>query len=167
MESIDWNQKLKEALDRTEFMAISTSRVDETWTNPVAFAYDEKMNLFFISMMESKHVQNILVHPQASAAIFSTNRFDDGEVLGLQLQGSITHLTEKSELEEASRYYFMRGASNDEFKTRTSATGNLDATWQFFKLKPTEVWCFDSRVFGEKRERVDLSKIALIFEGNA
>lgn len=161
MESLNWNNKLKEALDRTEFMAISTSGVDGIWTNPVAFAYNQKMDLFFISMVESRHVQNILLDPETSAAVFSTNRFDDGEVLGLQLQGTVTYLTEKSELEEASKYYFERGTSNDEFKAKTSATGDLAATWQFFKLKPTEVWCFDSRIFGEKRERVDITKIAL------
>lgn len=161
MEPINWNQKLKEALDRTEFMAVSTSGIDGVWTNPVAFAYNEKIDLFFISMMNTRHTQNILTNQQASAAIFSTNRFDDGEVLGLQLQGTITHLTEKTELKEASEYYFTRGASNDEFKTKTSALGDLNAMWQFFRLTPSELWCFDSRTFGEKRVQVDLMRINL------
>ena len=37
---MNWNEKVKEALERTEFMAISTLNPDGTsWTNPVAFGY--------------------------------------------------------------------------------------------------------------------------------
>src|SRR5262245_55865686 len=32
MNEIDWNDKVKEALDRTEFMAISTIDADGSWT---------------------------------------------------------------------------------------------------------------------------------------
>lgn len=156
-----WNEKVKEALDRTEFLALGTSGEDGNWTNPVAFAYDEKTNLFFISMMDAKHVRNILENPQTSAAIFSTERFSDGEVLGLQLTGNCKHLTEKEEIEEAARYYFGRSESNNEFLEETSVTHGTDALWQFFKITPAELWCFDSRLFGEKREQVDLELLDL------
>ena len=39
----NWNQKIKEALDRTEFMAISMMGDGESWMNPMAFAYSKKM----------------------------------------------------------------------------------------------------------------------------
>jgi uncharacterized protein YhbP (UPF0306 family) len=156
---IDWNSKLKEALDRTEFMAISTVGSDGSWTNPVAFAYSEKMELLFISMMDSKHSQNILKNPDVSAAIFKTERFSDGEVLGLQLKGTASHLTDPKEIEYAAKYYFGRSEANDEFKNLTSLKDGANAVWQFFKIVPTEVWCFDSRVFGEKRVEVDMKSV--------
>ena len=65
-------------------MALSTLGDDGSWINPVAFAYNEKMELYFISMMESKHTQNILTNPNVSVAIFRTERFPDGDVMGLQ-----------------------------------------------------------------------------------
>lgn len=148
MEPIDWNAKVQEALGRTEFMAISTVGNDGSWTNPVAYAYSEKLELFFISMMTSKHAQNILKNSQVSGAIYKTERFEDGEVLGLQFAGKAIHLTDVNEVARASRYYLK---SNDE----------LGAEWQFFKIVPDEVWCFDSRVFGEERRQIDMTALNL------
>src|SRR5215470_3070589 len=42
MNEIDWNEKVKEALDRTEFMAISTIDAGGSWTCPVQFGHSEK-----------------------------------------------------------------------------------------------------------------------------
>src|SRR6478752_8542870 len=55
MNEIDWNEKVKEALDRTEFMAISTIGADGSWTCPVQFGFSEKLDLYFRSMPHSKH----------------------------------------------------------------------------------------------------------------
>jgi uncharacterized protein YhbP (UPF0306 family) len=161
MKDVDWNKKIKEALDRTEFMAISTVGDDGSWTNPVAFAYSEKMELFFISMIDCKHTQNILKNKNVSAAIFKTERFSEGDVLGLQLKGNAVHLTSSDDIKKAADYYFNRSSSNDEFRTMTSDKGGDKALWQFFKITPSEVWCFDSRVFGEKRVKVDLMGLSL------
>lgn len=144
MENIDWNAKVKEALGRTEFMAISTVGEDGSWTNPVQYGYSEKLDLYFVSMMDSKHVANLLKDPRISAAIFKTERFPDGEVMGLQLKGTAKHLTSDAEIEKAIRYY---GAKPN-------------GEWEFFKITPEELWCFDSRIFGERRERVDLASLS-------
>lgn len=159
MENIDWNQKIKEALDRTEFMALSTIDSESSWTNPVAFAYSEKLELFWISMMDAKHSQNIITDPQVSVAIFKTERFPTGDVMGLQIRGNAHHLTNQDEIERAAKYYFGRSNKNDDFKEKTSERGGMDAKWQFFKIKPSEVWCFDSRVFGEERRVVNIEEL--------
>ncbi|USN87584.1 MAG: pyridoxamine 5'-phosphate oxidase family protein [Candidatus Nomurabacteria bacterium] len=161
MNEIDWNQKLKEALDRTEFMAISTIFEGETWTNPVAFAYDEKINLYFISKMASRHSENILKNPKVSVAVYKTERFVSGDVLGLQIKGEAKHLTDKEEIKAAAAYYFERGHGNDEFRNKTAERAGAEAPWQFFKVTPIEVWCFDSREFGSERKLTPLDIIEL------
>ena len=161
MTDVTWNQKVKEALDRTEFMALSTVTDAQSWISPIAFAYNETMDLFFISMIDSRHSQNILANPDVSAAIFKTERFPGGDVLGIQLRGIAHHLMQPSDIAEAAKYYFGRSPSNDEFREETSEKGGADASWQFFRIRPTEVWCFDSRIFGERREQVDLKSIHL------
>ena len=70
-------------------------------------------------------------------------------------------MTAAEDIQEAARYYFGRSSSNDEFRAKTVETGGASAVWQFFKITPTEAWCFDSRIFGEKRERVDLKGLNL------
>lgn len=159
METIDWNVKLKEALDRTEFLALATTGEKHIWVNPVSFAYSESLELFFISMVDSVHVQNLIKEPRIAAAIFKTERFPDGDVLGLQLTGTAVHVTEQAEIERAAKYYFERGTNNEEFRSQTSEKGDAQATWQFFRITPTEMWCFDSREFGEQRRQVPLENL--------
>lgn len=144
---MDWNEKVKEALSRTEFMALSTVGSDGSWTCPVQYGYSEKLNLYFVSMMHSKHVKNILDDGRVSAAIFKTERFPgaDGDVLGLQLSGVATHLKEKSDIEKAVSFWGHEPQKE----------------WNFFKIVPEELWCFDSRVFGEERKHVDLNILDL------
>lgn len=158
MDKINWSQKVKEALDRTEFLALSTMSDGETWTNPLAFAYDGKINLYFISMMDSKHTQNILKNSNVSIAIFKTERFASGDVLGLQLRGVTNHLTDVEEIQQAAECYFSRGG-NEEFRDKTSEKRGATATWQFFKVTPSELWYFDSRIFGDDRVQVPLDDI--------
>jgi uncharacterized protein YhbP (UPF0306 family) len=143
METIDWNQKIKEALDRTQIMAISTIGEDGSWTNPVQYYYSEKFELYFVSKMSTKHVQNILKDNRISVAIFNPERFPGGGVLGLQLKGTVKHLTDQAEIDEANR---VRGKQPS-------------GEWNIFKITPTELWCFDSRIFGEERRPVDMDSL--------
>ena len=97
-------------------MVLGTLGKDGSWSSPVAFAYSEKMELFFISMMDSKHTKNILSNPNVSVAIFKTERFTGGDVMGLQLKCTALHLTSPKDIKEAARYYFGRSPSNDAFR---------------------------------------------------
>ena len=56
---MDWNQKVKEALDRTEFMVISTTGADGSWTCPVQFRYSDKLDLYFRSLVHAKHMLDL------------------------------------------------------------------------------------------------------------
>ena len=135
----DLNARVKEAVERTEIMALSTIGPDGSWTSPVQFSYNERLELSFMSMPDTKHAQIILKDPRVSLAIYSFPGPEGGN-LGLQI----------------------KGRANDE--TGHSGTDRAVAsseTWHRFRIVPEEVWCFDSRVFGGKRQRVDLSDLHL------
>ena|SRR3989344_6755910 len=161
--NVDWNEKIKEAVDRTEFMAISTVGEDGSWTNPVHFGYSEKMDLYFKSMPHSKHIQNLAKDSRISVAIYSTERFPgpDRDVLGLQLKGTCKRLTEREDVEEAARCYYGRDPRKLNPKTKIDEHLGENAEWNFFKIVPDELWCFDSRFFGEERVQVDLKNLSL------
>ena len=135
----DLNARVKEALERTEIMALSTIGPDGSWTSPVQFSYNEKLELSFMSMPDTKHVQNIVKDPRVSLAIYSFPGPEGGN-LGLQIKGRADDVTGQSDTDEAVGSY---------------------ETWHRFRIVPEEVWCFDSRVFGGKRQRVDLSDLQL------
>lgn len=160
MEQIDWNARVKEAFDRTEFMAISTVDADNnSWTNPVQFGYSEKAELFFISMLDSKHVRNILANGKISGAVFKTERFSGSrDVLGLQFLGRAELISGHEGIGEAARHIYGRDSRKLDPEKR-AAEHIEKGEWHFFKIKPTELWCFDSRVFGDHRREVDLESL--------
>lgn len=75
MLTIDWNAKVKEALERTDIMALSTTGDDGSWTSPVQFTFSAQFELSFMSMMDTKHVTNILKDTQVSVAIYKPEPF--------------------------------------------------------------------------------------------
>ena len=161
--NIDWNAKVKEALDRTEFMAISTVGPDGSWTCPVQFGYSEKVDLYFKSMPQSKHVQNILKDSRVSGAIFKTERFANREVMGLQFKGTAERLTDRDSVTEAARCMYGRDPRKLDYRTKVDEHLGASATWNFFKITLYELWCFDSRVFDEERLQVELGGLKVDF----
>tara|TARA_B100000508_G_C11465122_1_gene281324 strand:- start:5275 stop:5772 length:498 start_codon:yes stop_codon:yes gene_type:complete len=161
MQEINWSEKIKDALDRTEFMALSTQGENGSWVCPVAFSYDESVNLYFISLMDSVHVKNLLKNDSVSVAIYRTERFGDGDVIGLQAVGNVKHVTESEELSVCSGYYFGRNEDNDSFRDSISAEKGEGAGWQFFKITLDQMWYFNSFEYGEKRMKVPLETLAI------
>jgi general stress protein 26 len=120
--SSDVSKRVKEALDRTEIMALSTVGDDGSWVSPVRFEYNERLELTFTSMMDTKHVQNILKDPRVSAAIYSFPGPPGGN-LGLQIKGKAEHIS-----------------------------SGREEGWQQFKITPDEVWYFDSRELRKRQK---------------
>ena len=162
MNEVDWNEKVKEALDRTEFMAISTIDADGSWTCPVQFGHSEKLDLYFRSMPHSKHMRHLLADNRISVAIFKTERFPGSrEVMGLQLKGKAARLTDRANVEDAARHMYERDPRKIDYRTKIEEHLGPDAVWNFVKISPEEAWCFDLRVFGEERREIDLKILNL------
>lgn len=122
----DLKASIKEALDRTVIMALSTIGSDGSWTCPVHYHYNEELELFFMSLPDTKHVENIYADPRVSVAIFSPPS-PMGEKLGLQIKGIATDL----------------------------GPDEKHSDWHNFKIIPGEVLCLDSRI-SRQRQRVEL-----------
>ncbi len=154
------NSKIKEALDRTEFMALSTVDAEGVWTCPVVFSYDEKCNLYFISKSQTRHVQNIFQDGRVSVAIYKTERTTHDGVIGLQVIGKAEQIDEPAELAECVGLYFNRSVTNDEYKTEAMSTTEGGDAWQVFKVTPTALWYFSSNEYGTTgRVSVDLADL--------
>jgi general stress protein 26 len=136
MTNIDWHAKVKEALDRTDIMALSTVGDDGSWTSPVQYPHGPKLELYFESMEDTKHVANIRENPHVSVAIYRPAEFPGGGNLGLQIRGTAEEVT-------------------SEGSQPTRAGG-----WHTFKITPDEVWCFDSRV-SPKRQKIELAGLTV------
>ena len=128
MNDTELQARVREALERTDIMALST--IDEDggpWTSPVQYQRDSQLNLYFASMPDARHAYNIQRDARVAVAIYSVPGLPGGN-LGLQIRGVAAELAPESEHDG----------------------------WQQFKIEPTEVWCFDSRV-DRHRHHVDVS----------
>jgi general stress protein 26 len=127
MNNTELRARVREALRRTDIMALSTIDEDGApWTSPVQYQSDSQLNLYFASMPDARHVHNVQRDARVAVSIYSAPGPPGGN-LGLQMRGTAA-------LEPGSRH----------------------DGWQRFKIEPTEVWCFDSRV-DRYRHRVDVS----------
>lgn len=151
-QNFDWKKHLKEVMDRTEFLALSTSGKKDTWTCPVQFSYDEKLNFYFKSMPSSKHMQSIANKSEVSGAIFSTNRFPRGDVAGLQFAGKAVILTTQKDVEIAAKHHYERNKPYVNYKSKVEEHLGKNAIWNFVKIMPSEIWLFDTRCFDEESE---------------
>jgi hypothetical protein len=106
---------------------------------------------------------NLLKDNRISVAIFKTERFATRDVMGLQLKGIVEKLTKREDIEEAARCYYGRDPRKLDYKTRIDEHMGENAEWNFFKITISELWCFDSRVFGEERVQVDMSALEVNF----
>jgi general stress protein 26 len=126
-EQADLDERVREALARTDIMALSTVGPDGPWTSPVQYQHNDNLELFFKSQADTKHGANIRRDPRVAVAIYNSPGPPGGN-LGLQIKGRAQRIREAPD-----------------------AGG-----WLQYRVIPDDVWCFDSRVFGGHRRRVNL-----------
>lgn len=141
-----WKKYLKECLDSTNFCCIGTVDPKGVWTNPVYFAYDRQFNLYFISQMSSRHMQNLKKDPRISVSIYKTEQ--KGDVVGVYIEGQAEIiLKDKKEIQKAFDIYYGRAGKGPDVKGYIN-----NPTWLYVKVTPTQIHYFDTRFFKEERQ---------------
>jgi len=142
----DWGSYIGQVLITTPFMALATNGGDGLWNNPVHYAYDNSLNIYFMSQPSSRHMKHISSNPNVALAIYTTQQPALGNVRGVQIRGIASVLADK-EIETAHRIYYGRS----EFASVKATPENYmgpDAPWRYVRVTPTEIAYFDSERFG-------------------
>lgn len=134
-------------MQSTRFCCIATVDQKGVWTNPVFFAWDDAFNLYFISQMHSRHMQNLQKDSNISISIYNTEQKDD--VAGVQLIGSAHILTNSEEIRSAFNTYYTRAGKGRDVQQYID-----NPTWFFLKVILGNLYYFDTRFFGEERQEV-------------
>ena len=79
-------QRIELSLTNHYTISIATAAKEESWSASVFYVSDQKLNIYFISFDESKHIQGILKNKRISATI-NQDVSDWMQIKGLQLQG--------------------------------------------------------------------------------
>ncbi len=151
-ENFDWKKHLTNCMSSTDYCSIATVDDKGVWVNPVYFAWDDQFNLYFISMLPARHMQNIKKNPKVAVAIYKTEQ--KGDVIGIQLEGEARILEDEEARKNAHQVYYGRVGSleQNEFTLH-------DPKWLFVKVEPEQIYYFNSAVFGEERQPVPMEKL--------
>ena len=82
----DLIQRIELSLTNHYTISIATAAKEGSWSASVFYVSDQKLNIYFISFDESKHIQDILKNKRVSATI-NQDVSDWMQIKGLQLQG--------------------------------------------------------------------------------
>lgn len=146
--NFNWRKYLKECLESTTFCCIATVDPKGVWANPVYFAYDEKFNLYFISQMKSRHMQNLNKDPRISVSIYKTEQ--KGDVAGTYIEGQAEIiLKDKKEIKKAFDVYYGRAGKGPDVQGYIN-----NPTWLYVKVTPSHIYYFDTRFFDEDRQEI-------------
>lgn len=150
MNEFDWSKHLKLALDSTQFMALASRGERGLWNHAVFFAYDSDINVYFISKPGSRHMQNISSNEEVALAIFSTEQSPTEDVVGLQIRGQATILSD-ADIPTVHGIYYTRSPVVPGIPEEVEAYLGPKSTWKFVKVTPTEIGYFDTRNFDDRQ----------------
>ena len=151
--SFNWDKYLKECLDSAVYCSLATVGSKGVWSNPVYFAYDNQYGLYFISMPRSRHMKNINENPNIAVSIYNTNQDTHGDVFGIQLEGKASILAD-GEVSFAHSLYYERVYPDGKHNKNPEENMGDKAEWRFVKIIPSNIYYFDTRFFGEERQKV-------------
>lgn len=76
--SLDVEQAIRKHIDRTVHMSLGTATPNgKPWVCEVHFAYDDKLNIYFVSKLTTRHCQEIVVNPNIAGNIVKQHPLEE------------------------------------------------------------------------------------------
>lgn len=98
---------IEEYLDKARLMQVATFKNNQPWACSVYFAFDEQLNLIWLSKPSRRHSQEIRANEKVAGTIVLPHTPGD-DVRGLQFQGTAKELTDKKDITSNMKHYAMR-----------------------------------------------------------
>ncbi len=94
-------------LEKNTLLALSTFAVNEVWTSTVFYAYDKKLNFYFVSEPGTRHCQMIAKNKNVSGAIYPSDSLWGTDIQGIQFEAVAERVPVTSVLFHGA-HYLMR-----------------------------------------------------------
>lgn len=105
-------QHITDYLEKTHLMQVATSHNNQPWVCSVYFAYDEMLNLYWISAPTRRHSEEIRMNEKVAGSIVYSHNPGD-KVRGIQFQGKAYELKEKEKASPGLQLYAKRYGMNE------------------------------------------------------
>ncbi len=136
---MDLKQLIKDYLEKARLLQVATSRDNQPWVCNVYFAFDENLNLFWISTPQRRHSQEIENNEKVAGTIVLPHTPGD-KVRGIQFQGTAKKLTQPDEMKHAMNIYAARMSTKEERVQNILSGKDNHVPYQ---IKPTLFVLFD------------------------
>lgn len=103
---------IRQYLAKVQVMQLATVKDGQPWCCNVHYAFDDELNLYWVSTPARRHSQEIASNAKVAAAIMLK---PDNPVIGVQIEGVAIQLADRAELEKAVRVYDDRYHHDPEF----------------------------------------------------
>ena len=134
---------IEDYLKKAKMLQVATVENNQPWACTVYYAFDENLNLYWLSLPSRRHSKEILGNNKvAGTIVFPHNPGDN--VRGIQFQGVAKELNNKKEATEGMKYYANRfGMKSERIKAIIENTdGHL-----CYKITPILYVLFDEANF--------------------
>ncbi|HUB92872.1 MAG TPA: pyridoxamine 5'-phosphate oxidase family protein [Verrucomicrobiae bacterium] len=131
-------------------MSLATSKDNKPWVCEVHFAYDEALNLYFVSSKNRRHSQEIAVNPFVAGNIV-TQHHKQQKVRGVYFEGEAKRLENVGEDHSGYRAYIDRLGGREGMLKEISQDGATG----LYQITVSSFYLFDSYVSG--RDKYQLS----------
>lgn len=133
-------------------MQLATTANNKPWISTVYYIADEARNIYWLSLPERRHSQEIAAQPQVAVAIAIKH---DLPVIGLQAEGEVTIVEDAATVERVLAQYIAKyDGAGKEFHQRFIDGKNKH---QLYKLTPRSLVLFDEVHFKDKPQRAIIS----------
>lgn len=140
-------------MSENQYMSLATASAAVPWVAPVAYAFDEEYNMYFMSLPTAKHCRNIEANSIVSVAIFDS-RQEFGVGIGLQILGNAQKLSFKNAY-TLFKCYFQRNWPFGGLKNLAELKKFIKLyDYRLYRVVPKEIWVTDPTKEYDKRIRV-------------
>ncbi len=139
-------ESISSILNGNLLLALSTVSDNKSYVNTSYFAFDESLELFFLSEPATQHCRNISINSSAAVAVYDSSQPWDYPKRGLQLFGT-AKIVEGNDLEKGFDCYAARFPGLLTWaRTLDEMNNNLNS--RFYKVSIDWIKLFDEPKFG-------------------
>ena len=137
-EAFDTESTIREYITQVIHMSLATSQDNKPRVFELHFAYDDDLNLYFVSGVHTKHAEDIRNNPAVAGSIV-TQHFLNQKVRGVYFDGTAKELDDLDEMQQAYKAYTKRYHSNPQLVRVAQAEGNA----RFYKVTVNNFYVVD------------------------
>ena len=133
-------------------MTITTVTKDQPWAAVVFYAYDDALNLYFLSDQRTRHSREINSNSKVAVTI-NKEWNEPSPVKGIQIEG-VAQVVAVNELAHAFTTYVKRFPSTKDFITDVKVFMDKAFNTRIFKVTPSKIYLLDEVNMGPGKRKI-------------